>query len=64
LPTARGDGPSASACCPHLNLVSDRASAAELLAATTGLKGEVLDLAEAVALGYAIFGDLIGEDDA
>src|SRR3954447_1460276 len=59
-----GDGPSAGACCPHLNFVSDRASAAELLAATTRLKGEVLDLAEPVALGRAIFGDLIGEDDA
>src|SRR3954453_19183325 len=58
-----GDGPSASACCPHLKFVSDRGSAAELLAGTPGLQGEVLDLAEAGALEREIFGDLIGEDD-
>ena len=58
-----GDGPSAIACCPYLNFVSDRASAEALLAGTPSLEGEVLDLADAVALGREIFGGLLDEDE-
>jgi hypothetical protein len=57
-----GDGPSASACCPYLNHVSDRDSAEALLAATPGLAGEQLDLGDAVALGRELFGALVEDE--
>jgi hypothetical protein len=52
-----GDGCAAACACPHINLFTSRSAAARHLAAR-GLRGSILDLADAAAAGRALFGDL------
>jgi hypothetical protein len=54
---ASGDGCAAACACPHINLVGSHRTAQRYLAAP-GLRGTILDVADAAAAGRALFGDL------
>jgi hypothetical protein len=52
-----GDGCAAACACPHINLFGSRRAAERYLAAP-GLRGKILDVADAAAAGRALFGNL------
>ncbi|WP_436499635.1 alkylmercury lyase family protein [Actinokineospora sp. HUAS TT18] len=54
-----GGGPSAENCCDALNVFTDRASAQTWSRAHPHIPGEILDGADAEALGRRIFGGLL-----
>ena len=54
-----GGGPSADCCCGYLNFFTDRAAATAWTDAHPNVPGQILDRADAEALGIRLFGSLL-----